>query len=119
MKKWWSETEEIFDRIVPKRMSLLCSVDGNMRVRCSEEPWIGSVVDHAGNSGTEESHLLRFVRRFGLSVVNTHEHLMDSSSSQGTFVPVGALEAVRCDYFLATFDIAVVTGSCKVDYRFR
>ena len=61
--QWWNETADITYRTIPRKATVLCGIDGNLRVRSANEPWIGQQVDPPGSSGTDETHLLRFVQQ--------------------------------------------------------
>ena len=102
---------------MPRGASVLCSIDANLRVRSSEEPWVGSSVDPPGKSGVDEKFLLRLARILHSSIDNTHEHNLYAEPSTGTFVPNRG-SAVRSDYFLSSFDVQVIPNSCWVDEKF-
>lgn len=99
---WWTETYEILHKLIPRGATIVCCVDGNLRVRCSAEPWVGQLRDPPGTSGTDEAYILKLARQLQFSVVNTHEHNMATQSSHGTYRAHGALDAVRCDYFICS-----------------
>ena len=116
--QWWEETYAITHRLIPRDATVLCGIDGNLRVRQAAVPWTGHRLDPPGSSGTDEQLFLKFVRQLHGSVVNTHDANMHPESSNGTFRPTAGLDAVRCDYVVASLNVTVVPKSCLIDLRF-
>ena len=61
---------------------------------------------------------MKFVGQLHGTVVNTHDANMHPESSNGTFRPTAGLDAVRCDYVVASLNVTVVPRSCQIDLRF-
>ena len=94
---------------------MVCGADLNLRIRRGELPWIGEYTDIKGSSGVDEEYAHRLCKLFNMSAINTHTQNIKPDSRIGTFLPAGALDYVRCDYFLASFGINVEKESCFVD----
>ena len=112
---WWTATFDVIARFIPRNATVMCGVDGNCRVRTAAEPWIGTCLDLAGSSGADQFFLLKLARQLHSSIVNTHAGYMAEPDDRGTYRPSGALDTVRCDYILVSFDFAVTPKSCHTD----
>ena len=116
--QWWKTCFDDLDTAVPQGCTVMCGADLNMRIRRSEMPWIGNVLDGPAGGGVDEVHVHALCKKLQVAVVSTHSQNVDDELRQGTFVPSRSLLARRCDYVLVSFDTAVVPKSAKVDDRF-
>ena len=116
--QWWKTCLEDLDAAIPQGCTVLCGADLNMRIRRSEMPWIGNVLDGPAGGGVDEEHVHKLCKKLQVTIVNTHNQNVDDKLKQGTFVPSRSLLARRCDYIMVSFDTAVMPASASVDDRF-
>ena len=57
--EWWQETYRLLHRLIPAGATVMCSIDGNLRIRQADYPYVGTILDPPGSSGTSETFILK------------------------------------------------------------
>ena len=57
VQSWWKVSCQLCAKPIVKGASILMTIDGNLRVRQADEPWIGQVLDPPGNSGVSQKFI--------------------------------------------------------------